>query len=154
MRKGYIGLEFKKEDKVEEVSASSSYGGNPVACAAALACIEILQEEGLLEHVTELGEFILGKLRKIKEEHKIVGQVRGKGCLLGMELVKDLNTHEPFVEAGIMVYQKAFKKGLAWVPAKQNLRIAPPLIMTKEVASKAVDIIEEAITETEHELSY
>ncbi len=125
-----------------------------MACAAALASLEVLLEEGLLDHVTELGEFILGKLRKIKEEHKIVGQVRGKGCLLGVEMVKDLDTHEPFVEAGIMVYQKAFKKGLAWIPAKQNLRMSPPLIMSKEVANKAVDIIEEAITETERELGY
>jgi len=83
-----------------------------------------------------------------------VGHVSGKGCLLGMEMVKDLNTHEPFVEAGVMVYQKTFKKGLAWVPAKQNLRMAPPLIMSKEVASKAVDIIEEAVGETERELGY
>jgi len=144
----------KYKDVMKDVSASSSYGGNPVACAAALASIEVLLEEGLLEHVVELGQFILGKLRKIKEEHKIIGDVRGKGCLLGMEVVKDLDTREPFVEAGNMIYQKAFRKGLAWIPAKQNLRMSPSLIMTKEVANKALDIIEEAITETEHELGY
>lgn len=73
--------------------------------------------------------YILNKLEKMKDEHKIIGEVRGKGCLLGMELIKDQNTREPFIEAGQKVYQKAFSKGLAWIPAKQNLHMSPPLIM-------------------------
>ena len=142
----------KIKDKMEGVSSASSYGGNPMACAAALANIELVREEGLLEHVTELGEFILEKLKKIQQAHRVIGEVRGKGCLLGMEVVKNLETREPFPEAAWMVYQKAFEKGVAWIPAKQNLRISPPLIMSKEVAGKALDIIEEAIAETEREL--
>jgi 4-aminobutyrate aminotransferase-like enzyme len=78
--------------------------------------------------------------------------VRGKGCLLGIELVKDRETKEPFTKAGNLVYQKAFSKGVAWIPAGHNLRMSPPLIMTEEVASKAIDIIEESIAETEKEL--
>ena len=107
-----------------------------------------------MEHVSELGEFILGKLKKIMQTHPLVGDVRGKGCLLGMELVKDRNTREPYPEAAWMVYKKAFARGVAWIPAKQNLRMSPPLIMTKEVANKAVDIIEEALDQTERELGY
>lgn len=144
----------KFKDRMEGVSASSSYGGNPVACAAALASIEVLEEEGLLEHAAELGEFILGRLVEIQARHTIVGQVRGKGCLLGMEIVKDRHTREPFVEAGTMIYQEAFKRGLAWIPAKQNLRMSPPLIMPEAVAAKALEIIEEAIDETECALGY
>ena len=140
------------KDQVEKISASTSHGGNPVACAAALASIETIEQEGLLEKSAQLGEFVLNRLRKIQQKHEIVGHVRGKGCLLGMELVKDRESKEPFVEAGRMVYRKACERGLAWIPAEQNLRMSPPFIMPHEVADKALDIIEEAIEETEKEL--
>lgn len=139
-------------ENLEKISASTSYGGNPVACAAALASIEVIEEEGLVERSARLGEFILKRLQKIQSRHPIVGQVRGKGCLLGMELVKDRNTKEPFPEAGRLVYQKAFAKGLAWIPAGHNLRLSPPLVMSEGVAARALEIIEEAIDETEKEL--
>ena len=99
-----------------------------------------------------MGKFILGLLEKIKEEHPIVGEVRGKGCLLGIELVKDRKTKEPFVEAGRMVYQEAFRRGLAWVPADHILRLSPQIIMDKETAAKGIEIIEEAIGITERRL--
>jgi len=145
-------LSEKYKDVLGKISASTSYGGNPMACAAALASIEIIEEEKLLEHATELGNYILGLLEKIKEQHPIVGDVRGKGCLLGIELVKDRKTREPFEEAGKLVYKKAFAKGLAWVPAGHNLRLSPPIIMSKEMAAKGIGIIEEAIGEVEKEL--
>lgn len=85
-------------------------------------------------------------------KYKIVGDTRCKGCLLGIELVKDKALKTPFDEAGKMVYQKAFGKGLAWVPAGHILRMSPPIIMPNEVALKGMDIIEEAIAETEKEL--
>ena len=78
----------------------------------------------------------------------------GKGCLLGIELVKDKATKEPFDEAGKLVYQKAFRKGLAWIPAGHILRMSPPLIMDDDVALKAMDIIDESIWETARELGY
>jgi 4-aminobutyrate aminotransferase-like enzyme len=134
---------------LEKISASTSYGGNPMACAAVVATLEVIEEEGLVERSAKLGEFIMGRLHRIREAHPIVGEVRGKGCLLGMELVKDRATREPFVEAGEMVYRKAFERGVAWIPAKQNLRMSPPLIMEEDVAARALDIIEEAIGETE-----
>jgi len=75
--------------------------------------------------------------------------VRGKGLLLAIDLVKDRDTNEPFVEAGTMVYEKAFSKGLAWIPAGNILRLAPPLTITEELAVKALEIIEESIGEVE-----
>ena len=69
-----------------------------------------------------------------------------------IELVKDQKTKEPFDAAGKMVYQKAFRKGLAWVPAGHILRMSPPIVMPHEVALKGMDLIEEAIAETEKEL--
>lgn len=137
---------------VEQISASTSYGGNPMACAAALACIEVIEEEGILDHVAGLERFFVKRLEQMKTEHPIVGDVRCKGCLMGVELVKDRSTKEPFTAAGEMVYQRAFRKGLAWIPAGHILRMSPPLIMEKPVAAKAMDIIDEAIGETEKEL--
>ena len=140
------------KDAIEKISASTSYGGNPMACAAALASIDAMAEEGLLGHALELGEVMLARMREIKAAHPIVGDVRGKGCLLGIELVKDRATKEPFEEAGRAVYRRAFEKGVAWVPAWHILRMSPPIVMTEEVALKGLDIIEEAIGEVEREL--
>ncbi len=140
------------KESFEAISASTSYGGNPMACAAALACLEVIEEEGLLDHSKKLGEFFEKRLAKMKEDHPIVGDVRVKGCLMGVELVRDRATKEPFDEAGVSVYQKAFRKGLAWIPAGHILRMSPPLIMEQPIAAKAMDIIDEAIGETEKEL--
>jgi 4-aminobutyrate aminotransferase and related aminotransferases len=138
----------------DQISASTSYGGNPMACAAALASIEVIEEEDLLENAQRLETFFQKRLDRMKSEHPIVGDVRVKGCLLGIELVKDRETKEPFDEAGKRVYRKAFQKGLAWIPAGHILRLSPPIIMDEEVAGKGMDIVDEAIYETEKELGY
>ena len=139
-------------ESFESISASSSYGGNPMACAAALASIEVIEEENLLERSLHLGELALKRMRQMLSEHKIIGDVRAKGCLMGIELVKDRSTKEPFDEAGKRVYQKAFRKGLAWIPAGHILRMSPPVIMEDEALLKGLDLIDEAIGETEKEL--
>lgn len=87
-------------------------------------------------------------------EHPIMGDVRAKGCLMGIELVKDKGTKAPFDEAGKRVYQKAFAKGLAWIPAGHILRMSPPVVMEEDVLLKGLDMIDEAIGETEKELGY
>jgi 4-aminobutyrate aminotransferase-like enzyme len=139
---------------VEKISASTSYGGNPVACAAALACINAIEEEGLLENAARLEDYFTQRLQNIKQHHPIVGDTRCKGCLMGIELVKDRTTKEPFDEAGKLVYQRAFRKGLAWIPAGHILRMSPPIVMDLDVAAKCMDIIEEAIWETEKQFGY
>jgi 4-aminobutyrate aminotransferase-like enzyme len=147
----------KKEyaDAVDKISASTSYGGNPMACAAALASIEVIEEEGLLAHARELEQKVFKpKMAKMMEQHKIVGDVRCMGCLMGVELVKDRKTKEPFAEAGKLVYQRAFAKGLAWIPAGHILRMSPPIVMPEDVAARAMDIIDESIGEVEKELGY
>jgi len=141
-------------ESFEKISASSSYGGNPMACAAALASTEVIEEENLLEHATFLGEVAQKRMLKMVSEHKIVGDVRAKGCLMGIELVKDKATKEPFDKAGELVYQKAFRKGLAWIPAGHILRMSPPIVMDDQTLLKGIDIIDEAIAETAKELGY
>jgi len=141
-------------DSVEKISASTSYGGNPMACAAALASIKAIEEEGLLENAERLEQYFIKRLNQLEQDHPIVGDVRCKGCLMGVELVKDRATKEPFNEAGKLVYQSAFRKGLAWIPAGHILRMSPPIVMDVDVAAKCMDIIEEAIWETERQLGY
>ena len=125
-----------------------------MACAAALASIEVIQEENLCERASHLGEILLGRMKEMERAYAIIGETRGLGCLLGIELVKDKTTKEPFEEAGRLVYQKAFRKGLAWIPAGHILRMSPPLIMDDDVALKGLAIIEESISETQKELGY
>ncbi len=138
----------------EAISASSSYGGNPMACAAALACFEVIEEEGLLAHAQELEEVFKDCMKDWKRKYPIVGDTRVKGCLMGVELVKDQQTKVPLTEAGAMVYQRAFRKGLAWIPAGHILRMSPPIVMPNEVARKGMSIIEESIAEVCKELGY
>jgi 4-aminobutyrate aminotransferase-like enzyme len=149
-----VAVRDQYKESFEAISASSSYGGNPMACAAALASTEVIQEENLLERATHLGEIALRRMNRMKAEHKIIGDVRAKGCLMGIELVKDRAKKTPFDEAGKRVYQKAFAKGLAWIPAGHILRMSPPIVMEDEVLLKGLDMIDEAIGETEKELGY
>jgi len=144
----------KYKHVIEKISASTSYGGNPMACAAALASLEVIEEENLCERASHLGDILLARMKQIEATSPIVGEARGMGCLLGLELVKNKVTREPFEEAGKLVYQKAFQKGLAWIPAGHILRMSPPLIMEDDLAMKAMDIIEESIWETARELGY
>jgi 4-aminobutyrate aminotransferase-like enzyme len=147
-----VAEEYK--EAIEKISASTSYGGNPMGCAAALASIEVIQEENLCARAAHLGEILMARMKQIEAVSPIVGEARGLGCLLGLELVKDKVSREPFEEAGKLVYQKAFRKGLAWIPAGHILRMSPPLIMEDDLALKAMDIIEESIYETQRELGY
>ena len=144
-----IAVREEHDWALEKMSASTTYGGNPMACAAGLATLEVIEEERLLDNVNRVGAFLMERLQKLKADHPTVGDVRGKGLLLAIDLVKDRSTREPFPEAGRMVYEKAFAKGLAWIPAGNILRLAPPLTLTEELASKAVDLVDEAIAETE-----
>lgn len=149
-----IAVKGDHAEALDKISASSSYGGNPMACAAILASLQVIKEERILENVRAVGRYFTRRMEQIKASHSIVGDVRNKGFLLGMELVKDRATKEPFPEAGSLVYQKAFAKGLAWIPAGHILRMSPPLIMDEERASLGMDIIEEAIFEVERELGH
>ena len=93
-------------------------------------------------------------MEEMKAAHPIIGDVRAIGCLQAMEIVKDRDTKEPFTEAGTMIYQKAFEKGLAWVPSGHILRMSPPMILDDEAALKGLAIIEEAVAETEKHFGY
>ncbi len=149
-----VAVREQYKECFESISASSSYGGNPMACTAALISTQVIEEEKLLEHATHLGHIALQRMERMKQQHKIIGDVRAKGCLMGIELVKDRTTKEPFDQAGTLVYQKAFRKGLAWIPAGHILRMSPPIVMDGATLHKGMDLIDEAIGETAQELGY
>lgn len=149
-----IAVRNDLREAMNAASASTSYGGNPMACAAALASLQVIQDEGINAHVSAVGEVLMERLELLKRDHAIVGDVRGKGFLLGIELVKDRSTKEPATEAGTKTYIEAARRGVAWVPAGHVLRLAPPLVMTEADALRGIDIIEDALVSVEKELGY
>ena len=129
-----------------------TWGGHPVAAATAMANLDVFEREGINDHVKNTAPAFRATLERLLDL-PIVGDVRGEGFFYGIELVKDKATKEPFDEAGKRVYQKAFRKGLAWIPAGHILRMSPPVVMDDDVLLKGLDIIDEAIGETERELA-
>ncbi len=128
---------------------ASTFGGNPVSCAAALETIALL-EEGLLAHTVEVGEFLLERLGPLADMHPQVGDVRGRGLMLAIELVKDRHTKEPAVEQRDRLIQCCFQKGLLLLPCgTSSVRLCPPLVVREEQAKTAVDILSCALSECE-----
>jgi len=131
---------------------SNSFGGNPVMCAASLAGIKVLVEERLPENATKMGEYALKRLEEMKDQHKIVGDVRGRGLMIGVELVKDRETKERFLDLDDILI-RAHKRGLILLPCGINsVRVAPPLIITREQMEKGLDILEQSISAVEKRL--
>jgi 4-aminobutyrate aminotransferase len=126
---------------------ASTFGGNPVSCAAALATIKLLRES-LIANAAEVGTHLLAGARALMDKHQIIGDVRGKGLMIGVELVKDRNTKERAIEARDQVVQKCFYKGLLVLGAGRNsIRLSPPLVLTKSQADAALKILDAAIGE-------
>jgi len=132
-------------------SHASTFGGNPVSIAAALATIDILQREGMA-NAAYVGGRMLERLYGWKQTHPLVGDVRGRGLMIGIELVKDKATREPAPELRNRVETLAFERGLMILGCGEtSLRLCPPLIVREEEATVALDILEDALTQVEKE---
>ncbi|MGH9717415.1 MAG: acetyl ornithine aminotransferase family protein [Candidatus Acidiferrales bacterium] len=128
---------------------ASTFGGNPVAVAASLATLDLLNRE-LIANAARLGEFVFEQTGDWRERHKIVGDIRGKGLMIGVEFVRDQKTKERAPDLRNRVLQAAFQKGLLVLGAGENtLRLAPPLIVDEEQAEFAVRILDACISEIE-----
>lgn len=128
---------------------ASTFGGNPVAIAASLATIAVLEREAMV-NAARMGEFILRKTADWRERHKSVGDIRGKGLMIGIEFVRDQKTKERAPELRNRVIQAAFHKGLLVLGAGENsLRLAPPLIIDEEQAEFAINTLDTCISEAE-----
>lgn len=130
----------------------STFGGNPVACAAALAGIEAFFEEKILENVNRVGDYLLKRFREFLEEHPLVGDVRGKGLMIGVELVENREAKKPAPEEASKVVLEAMRRGvLIGIGGLEGnvLRIKPPLVISLEMAERAASSLEEAISKVE-----
>ena len=123
-------------------SHASTFGGNPVACAAAVATYDLLLEGGLVENAATVGAFMKQELERKVGSHPNVGHIRGRGLMLGVELVKDRTTKERASELRDKVVMHAFEKhGMLAIGAGQNtIRFCPPLVLTQDEATVAVDL--------------
>ena len=130
----------------------NTYGGNPISCAAALATIDLL-EESYLENAVEVGQYALDILQEIQMRHPSIGDVRGKGLMIGVEFVKDKETKEPNEEIRNKIEEVGFEHGLLLLGCgKSTIRLAPPLCVTKNEMDEALEIFEETIAMTEKSL--
>ncbi len=132
-----------------------TYSGHPLACAAAVASIEAFKDEGIIENAASIGSDVLGPgLRELQERHPSIGEVRGKGCFWGVELVKNRETREmlaPFNASGkdmgaVGAFQrKCWELGLATMVHWNVLMVVPPLVITPEEARAGLELIDEAL---------
>ena len=125
-----------------------TYGGNPLACVAALATIELFEQGDLLERSRRMGEILGRRLGELGERHQIVGEVRGLGAMMAMELVSDRETKEPAKEATSQVVAEAARNGLLTLKAGIHdnvVRILAPLVMDEQLLSDGIDILDQAL---------
>jgi 4-aminobutyrate aminotransferase len=128
---------------------ASTFGGNPVACAAALATLKLLRD-GLVSNAASVGEYLMKRLQALSERHPLIGDVRGRGLMIGIELVRDRTTKERATTERDAVVDAAFRRGLLVLGAGKNaIRFSPPLVLTREQADTAVEIFDASLTEVE-----
>jgi len=136
----------------ERGAHASTFGGNPISCRAALAVIDIIEKENLLENAAKLGDYIIKRFNEFKEDHPIIGDVRGKGLMIGIEFIKDAETKEPAKKEANEIMMRSWKQGVAVVTCGiSTLRIMPPLTITKELVDAGIEIIFKNIIEVEKE---
>jgi 4-aminobutyrate aminotransferase len=126
-------------------SHASTFGGNPISCQAALTTIELL-ERGLIENAARMGDYLLARLKELQKRFERIGDVRGKGLMIGIEIVKNPATKEKGTEERNRIIQSCFEKGLLILGCGENvIRLSPPLIITQKEADLALTILEEVI---------
>jgi 4-aminobutyrate aminotransferase len=126
---------------------ASTFGGNPVSCAAALVTIKLLREQ-FVQNAATVGEHLMNGIRALQEKHQIIGDVRGRGLMIGVELVRDRKTKERAVEERGALVQAMFRRGVLILGAGRNaIRFAPPLVITKAQADEALRVFDASLTE-------
>ena len=138
------------KDTLQQTQPSSTHGGQPVACAAALAVINTIEDEGLLVHATAVGEACLRRMEQIRQKYDCVGDVRAKGLLMAFDFVKDKESREPDMAAGQAFYRNCLERGLVTSGGGHVVRFCPPIVIDEATAMRALDIAEDAIAEIDH----
>ncbi len=134
-------------------SHANTFGGNPIAAVSALETLKLIEDE-LMENARVVGEYYLSKLKELQKDFEEIGDVRGKGLMIGIEFVKDRETKEYNPEFRDKVVLKSFHKGVLFLGCGPSaMRIVPPLIIQKEHVDVAVDILAEVLKEVREEMS-
>ncbi|MBL8327089.1 MAG: aspartate aminotransferase family protein [Rubrivivax sp.] len=139
----------------EELNVAGAYAfghytheKNPVTAAAALATLEVIEREGLVEHAAKLGAHALARLQEMKRRHPLVGDVRGRGLLLGLDLVSDRTTKAPAADAADRILYRALSRGLSFKTTMGHvLTLTPPLVTTFAQMDQALDILDACLAE-------
>jgi 4-aminobutyrate aminotransferase/(S)-3-amino-2-methylpropionate transaminase len=130
----------------------STFGGNPVCCAAALANIEYIQEQDLAKRTDENGKYVIRRLEELQSKHKLIGDIRGKGLMIGLELVKNLESKEPAPSETGKVRELCRHKGVLVGHGGvlgNVLRIQPPLVISQSQLDNAIDAVDQSLKEVE-----
>ena len=144
-----LGVMMSRAEVMDWVPGShaSTFGGNPVCIAAALATLDVIEKENLLQNSTDVGNHMLRRMADWPKKHKLVGDVRGRGLMVGVELVKDKQTKEHAAEERDRVVELAFERGVLFLGCgPSTVRISPSLVVTKDEADVAVDVLEESLS--------
>ena len=144
-----LGVTIAKADVMDWVPGShaSTFGGNPVCIAAALATLDVIEQERLLENATEVGNYMMKRMADWPSKHPLVGDVRGRGLMIGVELVKDKKTKEFASAERDRVVELAFDRGVLFLGCgPSTVRISPGLVVSQDEAEAAVEALEESIS--------
>jgi 4-aminobutyrate aminotransferase-like enzyme len=132
----------------EETELFSTFGGNPVACAAALAVLVVIEDEGLVENAADVGGYLLDGLRALQQRHPVIGDVRGEGLLLGVELVEDPQTRAPAARRANQAAEAMRDRGIllgTTGPAGNVLKIRPPLVFQRTHADLLLETLDDVL---------
>jgi 4-aminobutyrate aminotransferase len=150
-----LGVTMTKAEIMDWLPGShaSTFGGNPVCIAAALATLDVIEREGLLRNAQEVGNHMMKRMADWPKKHKIVGDIRGRGLMIGVDIVKDQKTREYGNAERDRVVENAFERGVLFLGCgPSTVRIAPALIVTRDEADVAVDVLEGSIAAVEASL--
>ena len=143
-----LGVTIAKADIMDWVPGShaSTFGGNPVCIAAALATLDVLEREAI-RNSADVGAYMMQRLSTWVSKHAMVGDVRGRGLMIGVEINKDKQSKQPVPDVRDRIVELAFERGVLLLGAgESSIRLSPPLIVSKEQADAAMDVLEECIT--------
>ena len=136
-------------DEVHVGGLGGTFGGNPVACAAALAALDVIERDGLVERAAQIGAQAIGRLHEMAERHDVIGDVRGRGAMVAIELVSDRSTKEPAPKVASRVIEECYREGVILLKAgtfDNVIRLLPPLTIDEDLLAEGLDVLDKALT--------
>ena len=150
-----IGGIIAKDEVIDVWGAGahgSTFGGNPIGCVAALATLKTIEKEGLLEQAQDTGEYLMDAATELAGRHPSIGDVRGRGLMVGIEFVENRETKKRAKKLRNALIQRTFEEGLLMIPCGTNsVRMTPPLNIPRPLVNKGLEIFEKVLTEVERE---